>query len=677
MAAVNSRWRLSLGVLALIVLVLAAYRPLLPGSFLMDDRRLVESDNPLVNGQAGPLSIWFQTDFALSTFAFWVEWLAWGNNPAGYHAVNLALQALSAVLVWRVLARLKIPGAWLAAGIFAVHPVCVATVGRIAELKNALSLPFFLLSFWCYLRYEAGSPGSAGEEQKGALWLGSSLAAFVLALLAKTTTVMLPVLLLGCAAWQRGRVTRRDLLRASPYFVLAAAFGLMSVWFQKHQALADATLASHSFWDRLAFERQRIDDLASLAPRSFWERLALAGRVFWFYLGKALWPVNLNLVYPQWKVDSASPAAYVLVALFCATVLVCWRFRRSWGRHVLFGLGCFAVALFPALGFFDAQFLTRWQVSDHLQYLPLIAPVALAAAGMASLPGAALFRGVAAAVVLWLSVLAFDRARVFSTEEGLFRDTLARNPTAWGVQNDLGAVLAGRGAHAEARDHFEAALRSNPDYPDAQVNLGRILLMQGQIEEAEEHFLAALKTQPHNPEAHRSLGTILARQGKPGQALRHLLVALCFKPDNRTRLDCATLLRQTGNYAGAAAQFRQVLQVQPDSVEALNNLAWLLATCPDETVRNGAEAVRCAERASRLPQEKGMCVMGTLAAAYAEAGRFKEAIATAEKAVETETAAGETRFAALNTQLLTFYRAGQPWHEPPPRPRDPSSIDGD
>ena len=154
-------------------------------------------------------------------------------------------------------------------------------------------------------------------------------------------------------------------------------------------------------------------------------------------------------------------------------------------------------------------------------------------------------------------------------------------------------------------------------------------------------------------------------------------MALCFKPDNRTRLDCATLLRQTGNYAGAAAQFRQVLQVQPDSVEALNNLAWLLATCPDETVRNGAEAVRCAERASRLPQEKGMCVMGTLAAAYAEAGRFKEAIATAEKAVETETAAGETRFAALNTQLLTFYRAGQPWHEPPPRPRDPSSIDGD
>jgi Flp pilus assembly protein TadD len=219
-------------------------------------------------------------------------------------------------------------------------------------------------------------------------------------------------------------------------------------------------------------------------------------------------------------------------------------------------------------------------------------------------------------------------------------------------------------------------LRCNPDYPDAHVNLGRILLEQGRVEEAEQHFLAALKVQPHNPEAHRCLGNLLARQGKPVEALRHLRVALLFQPDGRARLDCAGLLRQTGDYGGAAAQFRQALLAQPDSVEALNNLAWLLATCPDATVRNGVEAVHCAERASLLPAPKGMCVAGTLAAAYAEAGRFKEAVATAEKAVATETAAGETRFAELNTQLLTLYRAGQPFHEPPPRKSNPYSIDG-
>jgi tetratricopeptide (TPR) repeat protein len=638
----------ALGVLALVALVLAVYCPLLPGSFLMDDRRLVQTDNPLVNGTAGPLSIWFHADFPLSTFAFWLEWLAWGQNPAGYHVVNIALHALSAVLVWRLLAWLKVPGAWLAAAIFAVHPVCVATVARMAELKNTLSLPFFLVSFWWWLRYEAASLQKTG----GALWLGCSLVAFVLALLAKTSTVMLPLLLLASAAWQRGRITRQDCLRASPYFVLALGFGMMSVWFQKHQALAGL----------------------ALAPQTFWERLAVAGRVFWFYLGKALWPVHLNLVYPQWKIDAASPAAYLPALWCCLALLVCWWFRRSWGRHVLFGLGCFALTLFPALGFFDAQFLTRWQVADHLQYLPLIAPLALAVAGMVSLPGAAFFRCVAVASVLCLSVLSFERARVFSSEETLFRDTLARNPAAWGVQNDLGTLLAARGAQDEALLLFLASLDSNPDYPDAHVNLGRLLLQQGRTHEAQTHFLAALKLQPHHPEAHRNLATILARQGKPRQALRHLQVVLDFEPDIRTRLDCATLLHQTEEFGQAAAQFRQVLRVQPDSVEALNNLAWLLATCPDETIRNGAEAVRCAERASRLPAPKEMCVMGTLAAAYAEAGHFQEAVATAEKAVEAETAAGQTRFAALNTQLLAFYRAGKPWHEPPPR-KNPYSLD--
>jgi Tfp pilus assembly protein PilF len=650
MQALQARGGKVIGMLALLILVLAAYRPLLPGSFLMDDHRLVQTDNPIVNGTAGPLSIWFREDFALSTFVFWLEWRAWGQNPAGYHAVNMALHVLSAVLVWRLLARLKIPGAWLAGAIFAVHPVGVATVARIAELKNTLSLPFFLLSLWFYLRYEEDSPRPA----RNAMWLGCALASFALALLAKTSTVMLPLLLLACAAWQRGRVTRQDALRASPFFLLALGFGCMSVWFQKHQALTGATLA----------------------PQSFWERLAIAGRVFWFYLGKALWPVHLNIVYPPWKVDASLPRAYVPTLCCGAAVLVCWRYRRSWGRPVLFSLGCFGLTLFPALGFFDAQFLTRWQVSDHLQYLPMIAPVALVAAAIALRPSAAFFRCVGAAAVVGLSVLTFERARIFSTEETLFRDTLARNPSAWGVQNDLGTLLAARGDQAGAVELFNASLKTNPDYPDARVNLGRILLDQGRAEDAQQQFLAALKTQPQHAEAHRALGTLLAQQGKLSEAARHMRVALLFQPDVRMRLDYAALLHQTGEYAEAAAQFRLALRAKPDSVEALNNLAWLLATCPEETVRNGAEAVRCAERASRLPAPQGMCVEGTLAAAYAEAGKLKEAVATAEKAVEMETAAGETRFAALNTQLLTLYRAGRPFHEPPVRQKNVYSIDG-
>ena len=150
--------------------------------------------------------------------------------------------------MWRLLARLKIPGAWLAAAVFAIHPVCVNSVARVAELKNTLSLPFYLFSFWGYLHYEtlALYPETGGQSvdqrlpHRATLWFAASLIAYTLALMAKTTTVMLPVVLLLCAAWQRGRITRRDALHTGPHFILALAFGLMSVWFQKHQALVTA-----------------------------------------------------------------------------------------------------------------------------------------------------------------------------------------------------------------------------------------------------------------------------------------------------------------------------------------------------------------------------------------------------------------------------------------------------
>jgi Flp pilus assembly protein TadD len=647
--------RLALGALVIFALVLVAYRPILPGNFLMDDWRMVKADNPLVNGDFGPCSIWFQKEWPLSWFVFWAQWLAWGPHPGCYHAVNMLLHAVSAVLLWRLLARLKIPGAWVAAAIFAVHPVCVNSVARIAEMKNTLSLPFFLLSFWLFLPNLTSPPNPNLNPNLNptpercalpALRYGLSLAAFVLALLSKTSTIMLPVVLLACVAWQRGRITRRDLLRTGPFFLLALAFGLMSAWFQKHQQLVGMTLQ----------------------PESFLERLALAGRVFWFYLGKALLPLNLNLVYPWWKVDATAPASYIPDLLFCAAVLVCWRFRRGWGRHVLFGLGIFAITLFPVLGFFDSQFLTRWRVSDHLQYLPLIAPVTLAVAGMAFLLPAAAFRGVAAVLVGLLSFLTFQRAQVFASEETLFRDTLAKNPAAWGIHNDLGVILAARKNYSEAMEHFVASLQSNPDYSEAQSNLGQALAVQGKLNDAEPHYLAAIKLKPDDPETHRRFAVLLIQQGRTREALHHQRMALTFslKPDIKMRMDYVALLHQTGDLRGAVAQLRQVLLLKPDSVEALNNLAWMLATASDDTLRDGAEAVRYAERAARLPPVKEMCVPGTLAAAYAEAGRFPEAIATAEKAVEMETAAGETRFAAINRQLLRLYRAGKPFHEPPP-----------
>jgi Flp pilus assembly protein TadD len=419
----------------------------------------------------------------------------------------------------------------------------------------------------------------------------------------------------------------------------------MSVWFQKNQALVMAGIP--------------------LEPASFWQRLIGAGRDFWFYLGKALLPVNLSIVYMRWKLDATTLAAFLPVVLLGVGGGLCWRFRRSWGRHTLFGLGCFVITLFPALGFFDSQFLTMWQVSDHLQYLPLIAPVALAMAGLAWLLNAKIFKSAGLVLVLAFSILTFHRAQVFATEESLFRDTLAKNPAAANAHNDLGVILAKRQDFAEATAHFSTAVQSDPDNAGAQSNLGMALAMNGKFAEAEPHLLAAIRLKPGDPLAHKRFADALSHQGRNREAILHLQVAQCLsaKPDIQTSLDLAALFYQTGNARQAAGQFRKVLSLNPDLPEPLNNLAWLLATCSDDTVRDGAQAVQHAEHACRLTAFKDTKIISTLAAAYAEAGRYSEAVANAEMAVRLQTANGETRLAEINNQLLPLYRAGRPYHE--------------
>jgi len=590
---------------------------------------------------------------------FWVQWLAWGKSPAGYHAVNVLLHATSAVLVWRVLARLKIAGPWLAATLFAVHPVCVASVAWISELKNTLSLPFFLLSLWWYLRAEGQEESESGSQrpevggQRPALtnhpsrltssrWYWLSLASFVLALLSKTSTVMLPVVLLGCAWWQRGRLTRLDCLRTSPFFVLALVFGLLSIWFQAHQAIGGEAVQAENFWGRLAG----------------------AGKAIWFYLGKALLPLNLNLMYPRWKFDATSLSSYVPALLLCGAFILFWRFRLHWGRPLMFGLGCFAVTLFPVLGFFDMYFLSISRVSDHFQYLPMIAVVALVAAGLSSALSPLVLRFVGTGLVLALSVLSAHRAQELANDETLWRDTLAKNPAAWCAHNNLGCLLAEQHQYDQAIGHFVASLQLNPRDAQAQCNLGRALSVQGRFAEAQSHFQAALLIKPSDGEIHRSFASALAEQGKKEEAVAHLREAVRLAPDIETRLQLTALLHETGRAREAVEQCRQVLAIKPDSTEALNNLAWLLATSPDSAVRNGAEAVRVAERACRLTKYQEVVPLGTLAAAYAEAGQFNEAVATGEKSLKLATAAGDARFVALNRRLLEFYRAGKPWREP-------------
>ena len=628
---------------ALVLLVLAVYLPSLGGGFVWDDLLLVQQ-NPLVKGELSLRSLWFSTDFPLSSLALWLEWLAFGNHAAGYRIVNALLHAGSCLLLWRLLARLKIPGGWLAAALFAVHPVAVGSVAWISEIKNTLSLPFYLLSLGWFMDFEERH--GTGQESRARLLYALSLAAFGLALLAKTSTVMLPVVLLGCAWWRRGSLGKCYLFKTAPHFALALAFGLMTVWFQTRQTLAGFTLP----------------------PESFGSRLAGAGMAVWFYLGKALLPFQLNAIYPHWEIDPHTAAAYLPVLLLVGVAAAGWGFRRSWGRPALFALGCFAANLFPALGFFDMYFLVFSRVSDHFQYLALLAPLALVAAGLSSVGGKIIPRVVGVVLVTGLGLLAAQRARVYATDEALWRDTLARNPAAWNAHNNLGCILAEQNELSGAAEHFVVSLKLNPRNVSAHCNLGRALLLKNNFPEAETHFRAALEIKPDHVDTLKAYAGALAGQRRQVEAVKLLREALRLKPDPDTRLQLAPLLSGLGRDAEAVAELRIVLATQPDSSAALQNLAWVLATSPDEKTRNGVEAVRFAELACELASRKEARMLSALAAAFAEAGRFAEAVTTAQQAIELAEAAGDGGFARINEQLLRVYREGRPYHSPPTPP---------
>jgi protein O-mannosyl-transferase len=294
----------------------------------------------------------------------------------------------------------------------------------------------------------------------------------------------------------------------------------------------------------------------------------------------------------------------------------------------------------------------------------LTAVIPLVAAGLSFILSRQALRFAGTALVLGLCLLTMHRARIFAQEETLWTDTLAKNPAAWCAHANLGWILAAQQKYDQAREHLEASLRLKPDNAQAQCNLGRLLSLQGKFGEAEEHFQAAVKLKPNDAEIRKSYASALAENGRKQDAVNQLREALRVQPAVESCVQLATLLCEMGQFREAVNEYRKLLEVSPDLPEALSNLAWLMATCSDGAVRNGKEAVQLAERACRLTNYKQAPMVGVLAAAYAEAGRFTDAVATARQAIDLATAAGDQQFAAMNQQLLKLYRSDRAYHEP-------------
>lgn len=629
----------ALVLLALLAATLAAYHPAWHGGLLWDDAQHLTP--PALRSLDGVRRIWLeigatQQYYPVVHSAFWLEHRLWGDETLGYHLVSITLHAFSAFLAGLILRRLRVPGAWLAAAIFALHPVHVESVAWMTELKNTLSGVFCLAAALAWVRFD--DTRRTGDYAAAALF-------FALALLSKTVVAMLPVVLLVVAWWKRGRVDlRRDAAPLAPLAALGAAAGALTAWIE-HTEIIGPHAAAFS--------------LTAV------ERFLVAGRAVWFYLGKLLWPSPLVFIYPRWDVSQTSWPQYLYPAALVACAAALWALRRR-TRAPFAALLAFCATLFPALGFVDVYPFRFSFVADHFQYLASLPVLALVAAGLTTLWR--LYAGteargswsIAAATTLFLIVcvplaaLTWQQASLYADAATLYEATLRGNPSCWMAHVNLGVIERDRpGAdYSRALEHFREALRLQPALPEAHYDLGVTLQRTNRASEAVAEFREALRLSPTPiPEAHARLCQILREAGRPDEALASCAEAVALKPEVATlHVEMGNALLALGRLDEAERAYRDALRRQPTYPEAANHLGLVL-----QQQGRMDEAIACHREALRMNPDFADAFY-YLGNALQRLGRFDEAARQYERAI----ALNPNDAAAHNNLGLALELAGRP-----------------
>src|SRR5437773_10156227 len=676
----SSRRRVFIFALVLAALTIFVYRPSWNGGFLWDDDDYI-THNELLTAPDGLRRIWFSLDspsqyFPLVYTTFRIEHALWGMNPTGYHWINLILHVANALLVWAVLAQLKIPGAWLAGAIFALHPVQVESVAWITERKNVLMGFFFLLTLLAWIAFV--------DERTKRPWLfyGLALILYLLALSAKTTACTLPAALFLILWLENQRISWKRIFQVVPFVVLGLAMGSLAIWWERY----------HQGTSRAIF--------TFLSPI---ERILVASRAVWFYLSKLIWPSKLTFIYPRWDIASTHLLGYVWLLAGLIGCVVIYFLRRYLGRSIEVAAAFFVATLSPVLGFIMLYTFRYTFVADHYQYLACIGPIALASAGLINLADVSknsrtLIFSVALCVVALLATLTWRQAAMYGNIETLWRTTLSRNPSCWMAHNNLGIVLFEKGQLDDAIVHYRTTLQMQPNFWDADYNLGTALLGKGHVDEAIFYCDKAVARQPNDPDAQVALanallqkkriddsivhyqkavairpdyflaryglGHALLEKGQLDGAIEHFRAALLIQPNNA---DCHTILAialdEEGQSVEAVKHYEKALEISPQSVSALNNLAWLLATGSNASLRNGARAIQLATQADQLSGGTNALVLRTLAAAYAEAGQFGKAIESARTAMQLGRSQRADSLVTELQQQIALYELALPYRE--------------
>ncbi len=569
-----------LAALALCLLVAASYFPALSGGLVWDDAAFQVRQ---VQSLAGIWQIWFVPGsleheghyWPILYTTFWLEHKLWGFNPLGYHIVNLLLHSAVTLLLWRVLRRLAVPGAWVAVAIFAVHPLHVESVAWVIGRKDMLAALFYLGAALAYMRFV--------EDQRWQRYT-IALALFTAGLLCKSMLVTLPATLLIWHWWKHGRVTANDVARVLP-LLLVGLFVTLADWsFNKNREL-------------ISFDY------------SFIERALIAARSLVFYVEKLAWPAELMVIYPHWEVGAGDWFAWgcALAAVVVAGLL--WRYQHQIGRGPLAGVLFFAVTLSPTLGFVDYGYMQFSFVADRYQYLAGIGVIAvvvgIVAHGLNRLAGSGATSGatvertrnaapsnqlagvrkasvqVMATVMLAASLAALGmttwrQSSLYHDAGTLFTHIIAHNPDARGAHHNLGDWFYKQEQYEEALAAYRIAVEQRPYFAPLRNQMGLTFDKLNQYENAEEQYRTSVKITPRFVHGMNNLASVLARQEKYQESLKYYRKMLAMDANYiNSHIGMGFVLAKLNRLEEAEAHYQKALQRNPRFPDTLDHLSAL------------------------------------------------------------------------------------------------------
>lgn len=601
----------------------------------------------------------------LTTISHMLDCQLYGLNAGGHHATNVILHTIAVLLLFWVLRQMT-SEAWrsaLVAALFAVHPLHVESVAWVSERKDILSAVFLFLMLHAYSRY-ARAPSVMRYLAVAVL--------FAAGLMSKPMLVSAPIILLLLDYWplrrfeqpslirgktkapgsdEQRRKIRRLYLEKIPLFVLSAVACILTFILQKRTA-------------------------GAISPLPLLWRVQNAFASYVIYVWKTLWPTRLAVFYPHPNdtLPLLEVISAILLLLAITTAVIVFRRQRP---YLLTGWFWYLVMLIPVIGIIQVGEQGHADRYTYLPHVGLFVAVVWFAIDVATVrqskQRAAVTIAAAVLVILALAWVAFIQTSYWRNSEGLWTHALAVTPDNDVAHNNLGYLCNDRGELDKAISHFESAARIRSAKRDrhyhlasafVQMNLGDALARKGRSDEALVHYDEAIRLQPDYGDAYYNRGTVLLAKGRVDDAIADLAKALEMHPyDADAHTSLGNALLQKGSLREAIAHYETALALAPQDPHSRNNLAWILATASDGSIRDGARAVGFAEEAVKLSGGREPLFLRTLAGAYAESGRFSEAIAVAQQAAGIANMQAKPEMAKRLESDLVFFRGNLPLRE--------------